>query len=62
VEHTDVRFEGVLAYHFRDSLGGILIRGAPADGRCYEHGDGLQVSKDRPHVREQDLGWMVFWC
>jgi hypothetical protein len=24
-ERTDVRFEGVLGYHFRDSLGGILF-------------------------------------
>jgi hypothetical protein len=25
IEHSDVRFEGVLGYHFRDSLAGILI-------------------------------------
>jgi hypothetical protein len=30
-ERTDVRFEGVLGYHFFDSLGGILLGIEPVD-------------------------------
>ncbi|MCB9886049.1 MAG: hypothetical protein H6838_11175 [Planctomycetes bacterium] len=31
LERTDIRFEGVLGYHFRDSLGGILTDVYPCD-------------------------------